>query len=62
MPDTDQVNTEILQTLSELKERLAALENRPVNNINTDEINAAISEHPDMVAFRAFRDKWRNHE
>jgi hypothetical protein len=41
-----------------LKTRIQTLENRPANKVTAEEIAEALKDHPDMVAFRAFLDKW----
>jgi hypothetical protein len=47
------------ELIADLGDRVEALEKNGPAKISVEDLHKALSEHPDMVDFRAFIEKWR---
>jgi hypothetical protein len=47
------------EMFSSLDARIAALENKPIASLTKEDIDKALSDHPEIARFRAFLAKWK---
>lgn len=60
LDDMQRTITSLTRGMTDVSERLAALEARPVPpSITADDVAKMLSDHPDMERFRAFLDRWQ---
>jgi hypothetical protein len=46
------------EQLSELRDKITALESKPHNSVTADDLKSALNDHPDFKRIHAFLDKW----